>query len=138
MTIIAYKDQGYTAVSIVTKKLDGSVVSPSTGPLCQIYRAHPTGGTMVKDLDMGTQGEVSLSLVSGSAYLYSAPIDLSAASFELYELLVTYTYVVSQVTTTVMERITLVVSKADTITYRGRTITLGSNGTTFKAPTPVV
>lgn len=136
MTIIAYKDQGFSAVSIVTKRTDGSLVTPDADPLGVFFRVDPTTGLMVKDLTMGTLGEVSLSLVAGSSFLYSAPIDLSTASFELYELTITYSY--DAAASTNVERVTLVISRPDAIIYRNRNVTLGSQGTTFKAPTPEI
>jgi hypothetical protein len=134
MTIIAYKDQGFTAVSVVTKRANGTLVTPDANPLCEIFRVDPSTGSMVKDLTMGTLGEVTLSLVPGSSFLYSAPIDLEPSLFELYELTITYSYDVAAGTN--VDRITLIVSRPDTIIYRSRNITLGSQGTTFKAPTP--
>ncbi len=133
MTIIAYKDQGFSAVSVVTKRTNGSLVTPDAGPLCEFFRVDPNTGAMVKDLTMGTLGEVNLALVPGSSFLYSAPIDLSPAEFELYELTITYSYDAAAGTN--VERVTLIVSRPDTIIYRSRNITVGSQGTTFKAPT---
>lgn len=134
MTIIAYQDQGFSAVNVVTKRTDGSLVTPDAGPLCEFFRVDPATGLMVKDLAMGTLGSVTMSLVPGSSFLYYAPIDLAPAAFELYALTVTYSYDSSAGTN--VERITLIVSQPDTIVYRSRNITLGSQGTTFKAPTP--
>jgi len=133
VTIIAYKDQGFSAVSVVTKRTNGSLVTPDAGPLCEFFRVDPNTGAMVKDLTMGTLGEVNLALVPGSSFLYSAPIDLSPAEFELYELTITYSYDAAAGTN--VERVTLIVSRPDTIIYRSRNITVGSQGTTFKAPT---
>jgi len=136
MTIIAYKDQGFAAVSIVTKQTDGTLVTPDQAPLCTFFRVNPETGALKIDLAMGTLGQVSLSLVSGSSFLYSAPIDLSQAAFELYEMTIAYQY--GQASGSNMERITLIVSQPDTIIYRSRNITIGSQGTTFKAPTPTL
>lgn len=136
MTIIAYKDQGFSAVSIVTKRTNGSLVTPDAGPLCEFFRVDPTTGLMVKDLAMGTLGSTSMSLVPGSSFLYSAPIDLGPAAFELYEITITYSYDSSAGTN--VDRVSLIVSQPDTIIYRSRNITLGSQGTTFKAPTPTI
>lgn len=136
MTLIAHRDQAFTAVSIVTKRSNGTLVTPDNDPLCEIFRMDPDTGVFVKDLDMGALGEVSLSLVAGSSFLYSAPIDLEPASFELYELTITYSYDVAAGTN--VEKVTLIVSNPDTVIYRNRNTTVGSAGTTFKAPTPIL
>jgi len=136
MTIIAHRDQAFTAVSIVTKREDGTLVTPDADPLCEIFRMDPSTGVYVKDLNMGALGEVSLTLVAGSSFLYSAPIDLSDALFEMYELTITYSYDAAAGTN--VERITLIVSNPDTIVFRNRNTTVGSQGTTFKAPTPIL
>jgi len=136
MTIIAHRDQAFAAVSVVTKRENGTLVTPDSNPLCEIFRMNPETGVYVKDLNMGNLGEVSLSLVAGSSFLYSAPIDLSDALFELYELTVTYSYDASAGTN--VDRITLIISNPDTIVFRNRNTTVGSQGTTFKAPTPIL
>lgn len=135
MTIVAYRDQGFSAVSIVTRRTNGSLVTPDSAPLCEIFRVNPATGAMAKDLTMGTLGEVSLALVAGSSFLYSAAINLSPSLFELYYLTITYQYDAAAGTNVQHE--TLIVSRPDTIVYRSRNITLGSQGTTFKAPTPI-
>lgn len=136
MTIIAHRDQAFTAVSIITKREDGTLVTPDADPLCEIFRMDPNTGVYVKDLNMETLGEVSLTLVAGSSFLYSAPIALSNALFEMYELTITYSYDAAAGTN--VERITLIVSNPDTIVFRNRNTTVGSQGTTFKAPTPIL
>jgi len=136
MTIIAYKDQGFTTVSVVTKRTNGSLVTPDAAPLCDIFRVNPANGSIVKDLTMGTLGQVTLALVAGSSFLYAAPINLAPSLFELYYLTITWQYDAAAGAN--VERETLIVSRPDTIVYRSRNITLGSQGTTFKAPTPIL
>lgn len=135
MTIIAYKDQGFTAVSVVTKRINGSLVTPDAAPICEFFRVNPTNGAQAKDLAMGTLGSVTMTLVPGSAYLYSAAINLEPAAFDHYSLLISYQY--DSAAGTNSEVVPMVLSRPDTIIYRSRNITVGSVGTTFKAPTPI-
>lgn len=134
MTIIAYKDQGFVAVTIVTKRANGTLVSPDAGPLCEFFRVNPQTGAMAKDLAMGTMGQITMTLVPGTAFMYSGAIDLEPADFDLYSLLATYSY--DSAAGTNSEREVLIVSRPDRIIFRNRNVTLGSQGTTFKAPTP--
>lgn len=136
MTIIAYKDQGFSSVSIVTKRTNGSLVTPDAAPICEFFRVNPTNGTLAKDLAMGTLGQVDLTLAAGSSFLYSAPINLIPAAFDLYFLTISYQYDAAAGSN--VQHVTLVVSRPDTIIYRSRNVTLGSQGTTFKAPSPVI
>jgi hypothetical protein len=134
VTIIAFKDQGFTAATVVTKRTNGSLVTPDAGPLCEFYRVDPTTGAMAKDLAMGTNGRVTMTLVPGTSFMYSAAIDLAPADFDLYSLSITYSYDSSAGTNS--ERIHLMVSRPDMIIYRSRNVTIASQGTTFRAPTP--
>lgn len=135
-TIIAHKDQGFIAVSVLPRRVDGTLVVPDASPLCVIFRMNPETGEMAKDLDMGTLGELTLSLVAGSAFLYSAGLSLAPANFSLYELVVSYSYDGSSGSNS--ERVTLLISDADTIAYRSQYTTQSGPGTTFKAPTPTL
>ena len=83
---------------------------------------------------MGTLGEISLSLVAGSSFLYSAPLALAPAAFVQYELTVTFSFDLG--TGTQVEHVSLLISDADTLIYRNRIVTAGSQGTTYIAPTP--
>lgn len=134
--ILTHKDQQFVAVSTVTRRTDGSLVSPDADPLCAIFRMDPTTGLLAKDLSLGTLGEITLSLVPGSAFLYSGSLDLTAAAFSNYELTITYSYDAGASTNVV--RVPLLVSVPETVLFRNRITSTWSQGTTFTAPTETI
>ncbi len=134
--LITHKDQGFVAVSTVTKEIDGTITSPDSDPLCEVFRKDPTTGLLAKDLSMGILGEFTLSLVPGSSFLYSGPLDLSPAAFTDYEITISYAYGAGAGTN--VERVSLLVSLPGTIIFRNRVVSSWSQGTTFSAPTPVL
>tara|TARA_R100000656_G_scaffold104176_1_gene76063 strand:- start:95347 stop:95757 length:411 start_codon:yes stop_codon:yes gene_type:complete len=132
--LLAHKGMSHVAITTVCKRSDGSLVSPDADPLCEIFRTDPDTGSMVKDLDMGTLGEIDLTLVPGSSFLYSGALNIEAATFHQYVCTITYSYDAGA--DTIVDSYTLVVSDPDSIIWDNRNITVGSQGTTFKAPSP--
>jgi len=136
MLIVAHKDQKFVAVSILTKMVDGNLVSPDADPLCEIFRMDPTTGLLAKDLSMGNLGEIFLSLVPGSSFLFSGALDLTPAAFSDYALTISYSY--GGGVNTNIENASLLVSIPDTVTFRSRLTSTWSQGTTFTAPTKAI
>jgi len=92
----------------------------------------PTTGSLAKDLSLGNLGEITLSLVPGSTFLFSGPLYLTAAAFSNYELTISYSYNASANTNVV--GVSLLVSVADTAIFRSRLTSTWGQGTTFTAP----
>lgn len=134
--ILVHRDQQFVAVSIVSKRPNGTLVTPDSNPRCEIFRVNPETGGLAKDLALGTLGEFNLSLAPGSSFLYTAGLDLTAAQFSQYELTVTFSFDASAGTQ--VEHLSLSISDPLTVTYRNRNVMAGALGTTFKAPTPVL
>ena len=134
--IITHQEQQYVAISIVTKRPDGTLVSPDADPVCEMFRVNPLTGLLAKDPALGILGEISLSLVPGSSFLYSAPLNLADAAFAQYEMTITFSF--DSAAGTQVEHFSLSISDPLTVTYRNRNVMAGALGTTFRAPTPVI
>lgn len=132
--ILVHKDQQFVAVSIITKRPNGTLCTPDSNPRCEVFRVNPQTGGLAKDPAMGILGEFNLSLAPGSSFLYTGGLDLSAAQFTQYELTVTFSF--DAAAGTQVEHLSLSISDPLTVTYRNRNVMAGALGTTFKAPTP--
>lgn len=133
-----YRQQNFLTIGVVTLDNDGAPVTPDApGPLAEFFRADPAGGVPAKDLNInGLTGELTLTLVPGSGFLYAAVLDLTEALFEQYEITISYTY--NTGADTAVQHLRLFISNLDQIYFNSRNVTVASVGTTFKAPTPSV
>lgn len=132
-----YRAQGIVGIAVVTKDNDGSPVTPDAGPLVELYRVDPTTGIPAKDLNINAfTGELTMSLVAGSSFLYSAALDLSEALFEQYEVVVTYSY--GGAADTAVQHLRLFINDSAQIITNSSVTSVASVGTTFKAPTPTI
>ena len=82
MYLQVQKQIGYVGLAVVTKDNDGAPVTPDANPICDIFRVDPATGIAVKDLAMGTLGQITLPLVAGSAFLYNGALNLAPAAFQ--------------------------------------------------------
>lgn len=135
MFIQVQKQIGYVGIAVVTKDNAGAPVTPDSAPLCDIYRVDPATGIAVKDLAMGTMGQINLSLVAGSAFLYNGALNLAPATFQQYECVVTYSY--GGGAATAVQKVTLLIDAAATYVVNNQKTTVAGVGTTFISPPPV-
>jgi len=128
------KSLPFVNINIITTNSLGVGVTPDTNPTARIYRVDPAGGALALDYSLGDMGVITLSQLDGQQGWHGVGLDLTASTFEQYEILVSYS-----ITAVVFhQKVSLQVSSELEAINDAATsnVTVASIGTTFKAPSP--